>query len=117
MSSGYHHIEIHPEHRKFLGFEWIFEDGSTKYFQLFVLPFGLSSACYVFTKLLHSFTKRWRYIDINTNFLTSNQLTRIIGQLPSKHLAMWSLVRLFTRNMCHEIENRTSWYEPKIPYW
>ena len=30
LSSGYHHIQIHPEHRKFLGFEWIFEDGSTQ---------------------------------------------------------------------------------------
>ena len=35
LSSGHHHIEIHPEHRKFLGFEWTFEDGSTKYFLLF----------------------------------------------------------------------------------
>ena len=30
------------------------------------------------------------------------------------HLAMWSLVRLFTRNMCHEVDNRVSWYESKI---
>ena len=30
------------------------------------------------------------------------------------HLAIGPLVRLFTRNMYHEIENRTSWYEPKI---
>ena len=66
LSSGYHHIEIHPEHRKFLGLEWTFEDGSTKYFHICVLPFGLSSACYVFTKVLHPFTKRWRGIDIKT---------------------------------------------------
>ena len=30
------------------------------------------------------------------------------------HLAIGPLVRLFTRNMYHEIENRISWYEPKI---
>ena len=30
------------------------------------------------------------------------------------HLATGPLVRLFTRNMYHETENRTSWYEPKI---
>ena len=30
------------------------------------------------------------------------------------HLTKGPLVRLFTRNMYHEIENRTSWYEPKI---
>ena len=64
LSSGYHHIEIHPEHRKFLGFEWAFEDGSTKYFHFCVLPFGLSLVCYVFTKVLRPFTKRWRGIGI-----------------------------------------------------
>ena len=36
LTSGYHHIEIHAEHRKFLGFEWTFEDGSTRYFQFCV---------------------------------------------------------------------------------
>ena len=30
------------------------------------------------------------------------------------HLAIGPLVHLFARNMYHEIENRTSWYEPKI---
>ena len=60
LSSGYHHIELHPEHQKFLGCEWTFEDGSTKYFQFCVLPFGLSSACYVFTKVLCPITERWR---------------------------------------------------------
>ena len=38
--------------------------GSTKYFQFCVLPFGLSSACNVFTKVLRPFTKRWRGIGI-----------------------------------------------------
>ena len=40
LTSGYHHIETHPEHRKFLGFGWTFEDGSTRYLQFCVLPFG-----------------------------------------------------------------------------
>ena len=55
LTSGYHHIDMHPEHRKFLGFEWTFEDGSTRYFQFCFLPFRLASACYIM-----SFTKRWR---------------------------------------------------------
>ena len=55
LSSGYHHIKIHLKCCKFLGFEWIFEDGCTKYYQFFVLRFGLSSACYL---------KHWRGIDI-----------------------------------------------------
>ena len=60
LTSGYHHIEIHPEHCKFLGYEWTFEDGSTRYFQFCVLPFGLASTCYVLTKVLRLFSKQWR---------------------------------------------------------
>ena len=60
LTSGYHHIEIHPEHCKFLPFEWTFEDGFTRYFQFCVLPFGLASTCYVLTEVLRLFSKRWR---------------------------------------------------------
>ena len=48
------------------------------------------------------------------NVLTPKQLAKITGQLSSMYLAIGPLVRLFTRNMYHEIENRASWYEPKI---
>ena len=44
LKSGYHHIDIFPEHRKFLAFSWSFADGSVRYFMFSVLPFGLSSA-------------------------------------------------------------------------
>ena len=67
LSSGYHHIEKHPKHHKFLGFKWTLDDRSTKYFQFCVLPFGLSSACYVFTKVLSPFTKRWKGTDIKAS--------------------------------------------------
>ena len=52
LKSGYHHMEIFPEHRKFLAFAWDFGDGVLEYFQFAVVPFGLSSAPYLFTKLL-----------------------------------------------------------------
>ena len=55
LKSGCHHIEIHPENRNFLGFELTFKDGSTRYFRFCLLPFGLASACYVFTKILRPF--------------------------------------------------------------
>ena len=48
------------------------------------------------------------------NVLTPKQLAKITGQLSSMHLAAGPLVRLFTRNIYHEIQNRVSWYEPKI---
>ena len=52
LKSGYHNVEVFPDHRKYLTFSWDFGDGVVKYFQVTVLPFGLSSAPYLFTKLL-----------------------------------------------------------------
>ena len=57
LTSGCHYIEIHPEHRKFLVFEWTLKDAFIRYFQFYVLPFGYASTCYVFTKILWPFTK------------------------------------------------------------
>ena len=52
LRSGYHHVDIFPEHLAFLAFSWDFGTGVARYFQLTVLPFGLSSAPFIFTKLL-----------------------------------------------------------------
>jgi hypothetical protein len=50
LKSGYHHIDIHPDHQQFLGFSWNF-DGVQKYYVFNVLPFGISSAGHIFTKV------------------------------------------------------------------
>ena len=55
LKSGYHHVDIAQKHWKYLGFSW-----QTKYFVFTVLPFGLSSACYLFTKLVRPLVKYWR---------------------------------------------------------
>ena len=47
LTSGYHHIDIHPEYHKYLGFHWEFAEG-IRYFQFTVLCFGICTACYVF---------------------------------------------------------------------
>ena len=53
-------MEINPQHRKFLRFQWTFEDDRTRFFHFNVLSLGLSSACYVFTKVQRPFINRWR---------------------------------------------------------
>lgn len=60
LKSGYHHVDIFPDHRQYLSFSWTFSSGHTRYFQFSVLPFGLSSAPYLFTKLLKPLVKKWR---------------------------------------------------------
>ena len=59
LKSGYHHIKIHENDVGYLGFAWDF-GGHTKYFVFLVMPFGLSSASYVFTKMLRPLVKKWR---------------------------------------------------------
>ena len=59
LKSGYHHIDIFPDHRKFLSFAWKI-DGVTRYFSFQVLPFGLSSAPCIFTKCIRPLVKHWR---------------------------------------------------------
>ena len=60
LKSGYHHFDIFPHHQAFLGFSWVFA-GSVRYFCFSVLPFGLSSAPYVFTKCLRPHVKFWMF--------------------------------------------------------
>ena len=61
LKSGYHHVEISQDHPTFLGFCWRSPDSNNGVFYVFtVLPFGLSSAPYVFTKLLKPLEKHWR---------------------------------------------------------
>ncbi|XP_063416210.1 uncharacterized protein LOC134697851 [Mytilus trossulus] len=59
LKSGYHHIEIHPDHQKYLGFSWQYGD-TVRYFTFSVLPFGLSSAGHIFTKTVRVLVKYWR---------------------------------------------------------
>ena len=63
LRSGYHHVDIHPECWTYLGFSWLF-NGIRRFFVYKVLPFGLSTACYVFTKLLRPLVKRWRFAGL-----------------------------------------------------
>ena len=59
LKSGYHHVDIHQDSWPYLGFSWCVGH-ERKWFMFRVLPFGLSTACYVFTKLLRPLVKRWR---------------------------------------------------------
>ncbi|XP_041453613.1 uncharacterized protein LOC121406809 [Lytechinus variegatus] len=59
LKSAYHHVEIFEEHRKYLGFCWEFH-GQKRYFVFNVLPFGISTAGYIFTKLTRVPVTYWR---------------------------------------------------------
>ena len=65
LKSGYDHVEIFEGHQTYLGFSWKHSDSNQVKFYVFtVLPFGLSSAPYVFTKILKPLEKHWRHQGI-----------------------------------------------------
>ena len=63
LKSGYHHINIHPNFWKYLGLSWT-SGRVEKYYIFKVLPFGLATACFVFTKVMRQFIKQWRGMGI-----------------------------------------------------
>ena len=59
ISQGYHHIDIDEQHQKYLGFSWKIK-GQTRYFVFALLPFGLTSAPFLFTKVMRCLLTFWR---------------------------------------------------------
>ena len=59
LQSGYHHIDTFEEHMTYLGFSWT-ADSITETYCFCVLPFGLTSAEYIFTKICRVPVKFWR---------------------------------------------------------
>lgn len=59
LAAAYHHIDMAPESWPYLGFE--FEGQIWTFCQL---PFGLATACWVFTKITAALAGKWRSVGI-----------------------------------------------------
>ncbi|KAK3281762.1 hypothetical protein CYMTET_10472 [Cymbomonas tetramitiformis] len=53
--SGYYHVDLHEMSRTYVVVEWL-----GRFFEFFVLPFGLAPACWVFTKINKELVGKWR---------------------------------------------------------
>jgi len=83
LKSGYYHIDIFEPHQTYLGFSWNFE-GKTRYFIFSVLPFGLSTAPFIFTKTVRPLIKYWRSLAIKIACFLDDGL----GTEPNKEKAI-----------------------------
>ena len=63
ISKGYHHIDIWSGHFTYLGFSWSI-NGQRRFFVFTVLPFGITSGPFVFTKVMRGLVKHWRFLGI-----------------------------------------------------
>lgn len=72
LDQAYHHVEIHPAHRKYLGFEW-----EGRFYVWNVLPFGLNQSPLVFTKVLRPVVAFLRRCGLRVNLYLDDWLILI----------------------------------------
>ncbi|XP_065915901.1 uncharacterized protein [Dysidea avara] len=87
LKSGYHHLDIIEEHQSFLGFAWDLK-GVPKYFVFTVLPFGLASACYAFTKLLRPLIAYWRGQGLKVVLYLDDGIVAVKGEDQAKRVSV-----------------------------
>ncbi|MCG7876850.1 MAG: DNA N-6-adenine-methyltransferase [Candidatus Thiodiazotropha endolucinida] len=87
IHSAYHHVSMSDLHTDFLGFSWTYPSG-TIFMKFVVLPFGLSTAPYVYTKLSRPLIAKWRaeskravmYLDDGFGCSHSKESTEIMAK-------------------------------------
>ena len=103
---------ICSEHTQFLSFRWRLNSSNYRYFSFSVLPFGLSSAPFLFTKLFCPLVRHWRslgfhvvlYLDdgivCEENINAISRAAVVIRNdlvhasiVPDKDKSIWSLVK------------------------
>ena len=68
-SSGYHHINVHPDYWDYLGFCW-----RGKFYVFTQLPFGLASACWAFTKVTREVMRGFRRLGWRCSSYLDDQI-------------------------------------------
>ena len=111
LKSGYHHVDIALPHCKYLGFAW-----EGRFYVFTVLPFGLSSACYMFTKLLRPLVRYWRAKGLRILVYLDDGLCAVAGR--HKALEASQLVRTTLAKAGFVVHPTKSVWEPsqRLPW-
>ena len=111
LKSGYHHVDIAEVHHKYLGFAW-----EGEFYVFTVLPFGLSTACYIFTKLMRPLVRYWRargvrivlYLDDGLGAASGSQATTEASKLVQTTLGQAGFVTHPSKSKWEAVQ-RLSW--------
>ena len=115
LKNGYHHIEIFEPHQKFLGFSWIFKS-NIKFSVFTVLPFGLASAPFIFTKVVGPLVKYWRLNFVIITYFLDDGTSIEYYYEKAKHKSEFVQQTLTKSGFIHKIEKST-WESCKILTW
>ena len=86
LKAGYHHVDIFQAHWEYLGFSWGTEM-ELRYFTFKVLPFGLATACYTFSKLMRPLIRHWRGQGIRVIIYIDDGIVAVEGEEKAKLLS------------------------------
>ena len=97
LKIGYDHIDIFEPHQKFLDFFWLFKS-KIKFFVFTVLPFGLTSAPFIFTKVVRPFVKYWRfnYEEAKSKSEFVQETLTKSGFIPNIQKSTWEPCKILT---------------------
>ena len=115
LKSGYHHVDICLEYQMYLGFSWQF-NGMLRYFTFTVLPFGLSSACFCFTKLLRPLVSRWRSMGHNSFIYLDDGLGSQPHKCSAAAAAMIQKKELDSAGLLVN-EEKSHWHPMQVGEW
>ena len=73
LDSGYWHLPVHPDHKKYVGCHVILDNGEIIYFVWNVLFLGIKSAVYIFTKILKPHCSYLRSLGIKHSIFIDDQ--------------------------------------------
>jgi hypothetical protein len=105
LKQGYHHIDIHPAYRQYLGFAW-----DDHYYVYTSCPFGISVGGLVFSKVLRELVRRWRTMGISMVLYLDDGI--IIGHSKSLLQTSVDIVRADLTNAGFVINEAKSNWEP-----
>ena len=111
LKSGYHHVEIVKHHRRFLGFHW-----DNVYYTFTVLPFGLSSAPYAFTKLMRPVVRYWRCTGLKAVVYLDDGLCAVKGKEEACAASQWVQSTLQRAGLVVN-ESKSTWHPSHVVQW
>lgn len=115
LKSGYHHVDIFQDHWQYLGFTWGV-GSKLRYFTFTVLPFGLATACYAFTKLMRPLIKHWRGQGIRAIVYIDDGIVAVEGEVKAQHVSKMVQRDLEKAGLITNIE-KCNWIPSKVTTW
>jgi hypothetical protein len=117
IKSAYHHVEIFKDHQQYFDIQWVY-NGKLQYLIFRVLPFRLSTAPLVFTKLLKPLLRHWRssgkrvcmFLDDGLGGSSSLQCATLVSQVVRRELLQVGFI-LSDRKCFWEPMQTQTWLE------